>query len=159
MCVCTVVFYKSVFCKAFFQKQKNLNAYNFKRVLFWKHIFQRTFLGLLHPPRMSFISHPVYLTSQQALIVQFEMELSSKEFFLRSGMGQKGNDYGDKEQDESKFLLFLFSIFSYFCKTRSPAALRAPTFRWRPFGPLDFVLRAHRALRPCDPHVGDRRVC
>ena len=65
---------------------------------------------------MSFISHPVYLTSQQALIVQFEMELLSKEFFLRSGMGQKGNDYGKKEKDESIFLLFLFSIFSYICK-------------------------------------------
>ena len=32
--------------------------------------------------------------------------------------------------------------------TRSLGALRAPTSRWRP---LDFVLRALRALRPCDP--------
>ena len=32
--------------------------------------------------------------------------------------------------------------------TRSQGALRAPTSSWRPFGPLDFVLRALRALRP-----------
>ena len=31
--------------------------------------------------------------------------------------------------------------------TRSLGALRAPTSSWRPFGPLDFVLRALRALR------------
>ena len=30
---------------------------------------------------------------------------------------------------------------------------------WRPFGPLDFVLRALRALRPCDPRFGDWIVC
>ena len=35
--------------------------------------------------------------------------------------------------------------------TRSLGALRAPTSSWRPFGPLDFVLRALRALSPCDP--------
>ena len=42
--------------------------------------------------------------------------------------------------------------------TRSLGALRAPTSSLRPFGPalgpsglLDFVLRALRALRPCDP--------
>ena len=32
--------------------------------------------------------------------------------------------------------------------TRSLGALRAPTSSWRPFGPLDFILRALRALRP-----------
>ena len=37
-------------------------------------------------------------------------------------------------------------------QTRSLGALRDPTSSWRPFGPLDFVLRALRALRPCDPH-------
>ena len=40
--------------------------------------------------------------------------------------------------------------------TRSLGALRAPTSSWWPYGPalglLDFVLRALRALRPCDPH-------
>ena len=49
--------------------------------------------------------------------------------------------------------------------TRSLRALRAPTSSLRPFGPafgpsglLDFVLRALRALRPCDPRndVSDR---
>ena len=35
--------------------------------------------------------------------------------------------------------------------TRSLGALRAPTSSWSPFGPLDFVLRALWALRPCDP--------
>ena len=40
-----------------------------------------------------------------------------------------------------------FEIFS----TRSLGALRAPTSSWRPFGLLDFVLRALQALRPCDP--------
>ena len=39
--------------------------------------------------------------------------------------------------------------------TRSLRALRAPTSSWRPFGPLDFVLRALRALRSCDPRQGD----
>ena len=32
--------------------------------------------------------------------------------------------------------------------TRSVGALRNPTSSWRPFGPLDFVLRALRPLRP-----------
>ena len=39
--------------------------------------------------------------------------------------------------------------------TRSLGALRAPTSSWRPFGPLDFVLCALRALRPCDPRNSD----
>ena len=38
-------------------------------------------------------------------------------------------------------------------QTRSLGALWAPTSSWRPFRPLDFVLRALRALRPCDPRV------
>ena len=38
-------------------------------------------------------------------------------------------------------------------------ALRAPTSSWRPFGPLDFVIRALRALRPCDPRNSDWIVC
>ena len=36
--------------------------------------------------------------------------------------------------------------------TRSLWALRTPTSSWRLFGPLDYVLRALQALRPCDPH-------
>ena len=43
--------------------------------------------------------------------------------------------------------------------TRSLGALRAPTSSWRPFGHLGFVLRALRALRPCDPRAGDWIVC
>ena len=39
-------------------------------------------------------------------------------------------------------------IFLNYCPTRSLGALRAPTSSGRPFGPLDFVLRALRALRP-----------
>ena len=42
--------------------------------------------------------------------------------------------------------------------TRTLGALRAPTSRWRPFGPLDFVLRALRALRPCDPRKVDQHL-
>ena len=44
-------------------------------------------------------------------------------------------------------------LWVVFC-TRSLGALWAPTSSWRPFGPLDFVLRALRALRPCDPRIG-----
>ena len=51
------------------------------------------------------------------------------------------------------------SKISNFSNTRSVGALRAPTSSWRPFGPLDFVLRALRALRPCDPCIGDWIVC
>ena len=43
--------------------------------------------------------------------------------------------------------------------TRSLGALQAPTSSWRPVRPLDIVLRALRALRPCDPRVGDWIVC
>ena len=43
--------------------------------------------------------------------------------------------------------------------TRSLGALRALTSSWRPFEPLDFVLHALRALRPCDPRIGDWIVC
>ena len=32
-------------------------------------------------------------------------------------------------------------------------------YSWRPFRPLDFVLCALRALRPCDPRVSDWIVC
>ena len=39
----------------------------------------------------------------------------------------------------------------YYHTTRSLGALRAPNSSWRPFGSLDFVLRALRALRPGDP--------
>ena len=38
-----------------------------------------------------------------------------------------------------------------FYKTRNLGGPPGPTSKWKPFGPLDFVLRALRALRPCDP--------
>ena len=48
-----------------------------------------------------------------------------------------------------------------YVNTRGLGALQAPTSSLRPFGPafgpsglLDFVLRALRALRPCDPRNG-----
>ena len=43
--------------------------------------------------------------------------------------------------------------------TRSLGALQAPSSSWRPFGPLDFVLRELRALRPCDLRHSDWIVC
>ena len=43
--------------------------------------------------------------------------------------------------------------------TRSLEAPWAKTSSWRPFGPLNFVLPALRALRPCDLCVGDWIVC
>ena len=46
-------------------------------------------------------------------------------------------------------------VYSKYVDTRSVGALWAPTSSWRPFGPLDFVLRALRALRPCDPRQSD----
>ena len=47
--------------------------------------------------------------------------------------------------------LIVSILYLWIIKHRSLGALRAPTSRWRPFGPLDFVLRALRVLRPCDP--------
>ena len=59
------------------------------------------------------------------------------------------------------FFFFFYEPFPYDI-TRSLGALWAPTSSWRPFGPLDIVLRALRPLRPCDPrtHVknGDERT-
>ena len=49
----------------------------------------------------------------------------------------------------------LLSITFDYSYTRSVWTLWAPTSRWRPFRPLDFVLRALWALRPCDPHKVD----
>ena len=56
-------------------------------------------------------------------------------------------------------LAFVLSYLLY-DETRSLGALRAPTSSLWPFGPpfgpsglLDFVLRALRALRPCDPRT------
>ena len=42
----------------------------------------------------------------------------------------------------------LKKLVTILCFNRSLAALQDLTSSWRPFGPLDFVLRALRALRP-----------
>ena len=59
------------------------------------------------------------------------------------------NDDGDGDGDDDNKDLYI---------NRSLGALRAPNSSLRPFGPalspsglLDFVLRALRALRPCNP--------
>ena len=60
------------------------------------------------------------------------------------------------------FSLYYHSLnkeYFHYTITRSLGALRVPTSSWRPFGVLDFVLRALRALRPCDPRVSDWTVC
>ena len=59
---------------------------------------------------------------------------------------------------QKKEILIVILEAAYYA-TRCLGALRAPTSSWRPFGPLDFVLRALRALRPCDPRIGDWIVC
>ena len=41
-----------------------------------------------------------------------------------------------------------WQVWLNYTNTRSLGALRAPTSSWRPFGPLDFVLRALWPLRP-----------
>ena len=42
--------------------------------------------------------------------------------------------------------------------TRSLGALWAQTSGWRPFGFLDFVLRALQGLRPCDPRKVEQHL-
>ena len=56
-------------------------------------------------------------------------------------------------------LLFAFFVVVEYLNTRSRGALRALTSSWRPFGPVDFVPRAFRALRLCDLRIGDWIVC
>ena len=46
-------------------------------------------------------------------------------------------------------MMMMMVLMSIIIRTRSLGALRAPTSSWRPFGPLNFVLRALWALRPC----------
>ena len=61
---------------------------------------------------------------------------------------------GDQNKMFHRVLQIKFIIYT----TRSLGALRAPTSSWRPFGPLDFILRALRALRPCDPRKVDQHL-
>ena len=74
-------------------------------------------------------------------------------------------DMKNTEGKSARFLVFVlilsdfkYSYVKHFIKcTRSLGALWAPTSSWRPFGPLDFFLRALRALRPT--FVGCWIVC
>ena len=47
-----------------------------------------------------------------------------------------------------------------YLKTRSLGAIQAPTSSWRPFGPLDFVLRAFgtQAAWSTSPHPNDKQM-
>ena len=60
-----------------------------------------------------------------------------------------GNRKKAKDKCTHIKIYFIASLFSIY-KTRSLGALHAPTFSWRPFGHLDFILRALWALRPYD---------
>ena len=52
-----------------------------------------------------------------------------------------------KWSEGASCLITVWSAPDYYSSTRSLGALRAPTSSWRPFGPLDFVLRALRPVR------------
>ena len=43
-----------------------------------------------------------------------------------------------------RMMIRMMMVIMMMMMTRSLGALRAPTSSWRPFGPLDFVLRALR---------------
>ena len=59
-----------------------------------------------------------------------------------------------EQADFPKYYFGIFYLYIILYYTRSLGALRASTSSWSPFGPLDFVLRALLALRPCSPRVG-----
>ena len=54
-------------------------------------------------------------------------------------------------------MMMVMMMMIYIYITRSLGALRAPTSSWGTYGPLDFVVRALRALRPCDPRLQEGR--
>ena len=73
-------------------------------------------------------------------------------------MWKKFLKFPKKIEDDDNECVNVWKAGSIYVYTRSLGALRAPTSSLRPFGPafgpsglLDFVLRALRALRPCDP--------
>ena len=78
---------------------------------------------------------------------------------FNSCFGQVGQQGGPGSRPLTKLGSASSTRFSNIIITRSLGALRAPTSSWRPFGPLDFVLRALWALRPCDPRHSDWIVC
>ena len=62
-------------------------------------------------------------------------------------VGQKVREEADEQpaKDGTNEISFEYSTEILL----SPGALRAPPSSWKPFRPLDFVLRALQALRPC----------
>ena len=105
------------------------------------------------------------------LIVKLRQHYKTKALSLVSVQCRTGAiitviDDGTRSQIKHKILSSLSSFsstsstqsltlspLSPLSSTRNLEALRAPTSSWRPFGPLDFVLRALQALRPCDPRI------
>ena len=65
--------------------------------------------------------------------------------------GHPLNSYSAPETSQKQWV----KIWSNYSPTRRQGALRVPTSSWRPFGSLDFVLRAIRVLTLCDPRQGD----
>ena len=76
--------------------------------------------------------------------------------------GRHSSTGGWNSKWRGETLIYLFLLFSNQYKlpslskhvynvNRSLGALRALVSSWKPFGPLDIVLRALWALRPCDP--------
>ena len=60
---------------------------------------------------------------------------------------------------ELNLLFFSLQNIAYIIEHRSLDACRVSTSNWRPFGPLDFILRALWAVRPFDQRNGDWIVC
>ena len=90
--------------------------------------------------------------SQPTRIQEFHHPHTFQIFIFYKGFISKG---GSRPVDD----LFASVKFTVNRMTRSLGALWAPTSSWRPFGPLNFVLHALRALRPCDPRTSDWIVC
>ena len=86
------------------------------------------------------VSFKYFRTTNKSYLALFRL-LSVPFLFLR------------KSQSKTGLPVFLhdWNICHLYIYTRSLGALRAPTSSWRPFGPLNYVLRALRALRPCEP--------
>ena len=68
-------------------------------------------------------------------------------------------DSNGSHQNETLFQMQI-NLYKYdLLEVKGGPPLRALTSSWRPFEPSNFVLRAIRALRPCDPRNSDWIVC
>ena len=65
----------------------------------------------------------------------------------KASFASSDDDYDDDYDDDFDYLMIIMM-------TRSLGALRAPTSSWRPFGPLDFVFRAHLTILTIFDHFG-----